>query len=340
MITTYREAIQMALADEMEADSRVVLLGEDVGHAGGPFKVSEGLYDRFGDKRVIDTPIAETGFVGAALGMAITGLRPIAEVMFSDFLFVCMDQIVNSAAKYRFMSGGQTDVPMVIRTACGGGIRFGAQHSQVGESWLMQFPGLKICCPSNPHDAYHLLKEAIRDNNPVMFFEHKAMYAKKGELNTGATDVKMGQAHICRSGSDITLVATLSMVGRALEAAKILEKQGVSAEVIDLRTLRPLDTNSVLASVAKTHNLLTIEENHGPGGWGAEVIATVVSEGFDHLDAPPKRITLLYAPIGFSPVLEDKTIPSVDRIVKQVKEMLGFNHNQQKEVNIFGTEVT
>ncbi len=324
MITTYREAIQMALGDEMQADSKVVLLGEDIGHAGGPFKVTEGLYERFGNNRILDTPIAEMGFVGAALGMSITGLRPVAEVMFSDFLFVCLDQIVNSAAKYRFMSGGQTAVPMVVRTACGGGIRFGAQHSQVGESWLMQFPGLKICCPSNPHDAYHLLREAIRDDNPVVFFEHKAMYARKGELDVEATDVRMGRAHVCRTGSDITLVATLSMVGRAMEAAEKLQEEGVSAEVIDLRTLRPLDTGTVLNSVAKTHNLLTIEENHGPGGWGAEVIATVVGEGFDHLDGPPNRVTLPDAPIGFSPTLEDRAIPSVDRVVAQAKSMLGI----------------
>jgi acetoin:2,6-dichlorophenolindophenol oxidoreductase subunit beta len=323
MIVSYREAIQMALADEMRDDSRVILLGEDIGHAGGPFKVTEGLYNEFGPSRVLDTPIAETGITGSALGMAITGLRPVAEIMFADFLFVCMDQIANSMAKYRYMSGGQTSVPLVIRTSCGGGIRFGAQHSQTGESWLLPFPGLKICLPSSPHNAYHLLREAIRDENPVVFFEHKAMYAKKGELNKEESNVKIGKANICRKGKDITIVATLAMVGKALEAADELAKAGVIAEVIDLVSLRPLDIETVINSVSKTHNLLTVEENHALGGWGSEIIASVVSQGFDELDSPPQRIALPDAPLAFSPVLEDAAIPSSNQIVAKVLSMVG-----------------
>jgi len=321
--TTYREAIQQALADEMAADSSVVLLGEDIGHAGGPFKVTEGLYEKFGPSRLLDTPIAETGILGCAVGMAITGMRPVAEIMFSDFLMVCTDQLVNNAAKYRYMSGGQTSVPMVVRTSCGGGIRFGAQHSQVGETWFLQFPGLKIFAPSNPHDAYHMMRAAIRDDNPVVFFEHKAIYARKGELDKSAGPAEVGKARVCREGTDLTIVATLMMVGRALEAAERLEQEGISAEVVDLRYLRPLDIESVIKSVSRTHNLLTVEENHALGGWGAEVVAGVVETAMDELDSAPQRITLPDAPLPFSPVLEDAAIPSVDAIVAKARSMLG-----------------
>jgi acetoin:2,6-dichlorophenolindophenol oxidoreductase subunit beta len=320
---TYREAIRNALADEMRDDPTVVLLGEDIGHAGGVFKVCEGLYDEFGGNRVIDTPISETAFTGAAIGMAITGLRPVVEIMFADFMAVCFDQLVNSMAKYRYMSGGQTAVPMVVRTAGGGGIRFAAQHSQTGETWLLQFPGLKIVCPSSPHDAYHLTRAAIRDDNPVVIIEHKALYAHKGEVELGSSrDQIIGKANICRKGSDVTLVATLAMVNKALEAAEALSKEGIEAEVIDLRSLRPLDTDTVIQSVKKTCNLITIEENHAIGGWGSEVVSRVVEEAFDYLDSPPQRITLPDAPIPFSPVLEDAVIPSVEKIIQTVKEIL------------------
>ncbi len=322
-IWTYRDAIRNALIDEMMIDATVLLLGEDIGHAGGPFKVTEGLLEQFGEDRVLDTAIAETAITGTAIGMAITGLRPVAEIMFADFLAVCMDQIINSMAKYRFMCGGQTAMPLVIRTAGGGGARFAAQHSQTGESWLLHFPGLKIACPSNPHDVYHLTRAAIRDNNPVILYEHKNMYAQKGTVDTSAVeDQVLGKAKINRAGKDITIVATLAMVGKALEAAEALEKEGISAEVIDLRCLRPLDTNTVVESVKKTNNLILVEEQHSPGGWGGEVVSVVVDMAFDYLDSPPKRITLPDAPLGFSPVLEDAAIPSAEQIILMARTML------------------
>jgi len=299
------------------------LLGEDIGHAGGPFKATEGLIEEFGAMRVMDTAIAETAILGTALGMAITGLRPVAEIMFADFLAVCMDQIINSMAKYRFMSGGQIAVPLVIRTAGGGGLRFGSQHSQTGESWLLQFPGIKIVVPSNPHEAYHLMRAAIRDENPVILFEHKAMYAQKGQVDLSKTDDQIiGKAKIVKAGKDVTIVASLAMVGKALEAANILEMNGIQAEVIDIRSLRPLDSDTVVASVQKTCNLIVVEEEHAMGGWGAEVISRVVDEAFDYLDSPPQRITLPDAPLAFSPPLEDAAIPSAETIINVVKKML------------------
>ncbi len=320
---SYRESIRQALLDEMRMDARVVLLGEDIGHAGGPFKVTEGLLEQFGESRILDTPIAETGIAGAALGMAITGLRPVAEIMFADFLGTCMDQIVNSMAKYRYMSGGQTAVPLVIRMACGGGIRFGAQHSQTAESWLLQFPGLKIACISNPHEAYHLTRAAIRDNNPVMVYEHKALYGQKGEVDPSkAEDQVLGKAKICRRGRHATIVATLAMVGKSLEAAELLASEGIEAEVVDLRTLRPLDTSTVIKSVEKTNNLVTVEEDYAIGGWGGEVVASVVEQAFDYLDAPPVRITLPDVPLPFSPVLEDAAIPSAETIAEAVRRLV------------------
>ena len=320
---TYREAIRNALIDEMSMDPTVILLGEDIGHAGGPFKVTDGLFDQFGAKRVFDTPIAETAICGTALGMAITGLRPVAEIMFADFLAVCMDQIVNSMAKYRFMCGGQTAVPLVIRTSGGGGVRFGAQHSQSGESWLLQFPGLKIVCPSNAHDAYHLTRASIRDQNPVVLYEHKTLYAQKGMVDPKKTqDQVLGKAKIYKNGNDVTLVATLAMVGKALEAAQALEQEGIDAEVIDLRCLRPLDSGTVVESVMKTNNLVTVEEQHANGGWGGEIVAAVVDQAFDYLDSPPQRITLPDAPLAFSPVLEDAAMPSAQEIARVVKQLL------------------
>lgn len=319
---TYREAIRQALIDEMKNDPTVLLLGEDIGHAGGPFKATEGLLEQFGAMRVMDTPIAETAILGTALGMAITGLRPVAEIMFADFLAVCMDQIVNSMAKYRFMCGGQTAVPVVIRTAGGGGLRFGSQHSQTGESWLLQFPGVKIVVPGDAHEAYHLMRAAIRDDNPVIVFEHKALYAQKGQVDLSKTgDQTIGKAKVVRTGGDVTIVASLAMVGKALEAAHTLEQQGIRAEVIDIRSLRPLDTDTVATSVRKTCNLLVVEEEHAMGGWGAEVVARIVDEAFDYFDSPPQRLTLPDAPLAYSPPLEDAAIPSAGRIVHAVKQI-------------------
>lgn len=320
---TYREAVREALIEEMRTDPTVLLLGEDIGHAGGPFKVTEGLIDLFGARRVLDTPIAETGFTGAALGMAVTGLRPVAEVMFADFLAVCMDQIVNSMAKYRLMSGGQTAVPLVIRTAGGAGARFAAQHSQSGESWLLQFPGLKIACPSNPHEAYHLTRAAIRDNNPVVLYEHKYLYAQKGPVDVAAThDQALGKAKVCREGRHVTIAATLAMVGKALEAAERLQRMGIEAEVIDLRCLRPLDRATIVNSVKKTNNLITVEETCSLGGWGGEVVSVVVDRAFDYPDSPPQRITLPDVPLSFSPVLEDAAIPTAEAIAETAVRLI------------------
>jgi pyruvate/2-oxoglutarate/acetoin dehydrogenase E1 component len=322
-IWTYREAIRNALIDEMKSDESIVLLGEDIGHAGGPFKVTEGLIDLFGAHRVLDTPIAETGITGTAIGMSITGLRPIAEIMFADFLAVCSDQIINSMAKYRYMSAGQVSLPIVIRTAGGGGARFAAQHSQTGESWFIQFPGLKIVMPSNPHDAYHLTRGSIRDNNPVILYEHKVLYSQKGAVDvTKVADQELGKAKVCKVGQHVTLVATMAMVDKALRASEQLEQLGISAEVIDLRCLKPLDIETVLESVRKTNYLITVEEQHAAGGWGGDIVSLVVDQAFDYLDAPPKRITLPDAPLGFSPILEDAAIPSPEKIVRVVQALL------------------
>jgi len=317
----FRDAIKRALQEEMREDRSVVMLGEDIGHAGGPFKVTEGLIEEFGEERIMDTPIAETAISGAALGMAITGLRPVAEIMFADFLAVCMDQIVNSIAKYRYMSGGQVSVPLVIRTACGGGIRFAAQHSQTGESWFMQFPGLQLVCPSNPHDAYHLMKAAIRSPDPVIFFEHKILYARKGMVRLDQPE-EIGKCKKIRTGDDVTFVASMAMVEKAVQAAEQLEALGIHAEILDLRSVRPLDHETICESVRKTNHLLTIEEHPAMGGWGSEVIARVIDHAFDYLDAPPMRVSAPDAPLGFSPVLEDAAIPSADRIVNVVRELL------------------
>ena len=319
---TYREALRHALAEEMRRDPRVVLLGEDVGEAGGVFKVTDGLYAEFGPQRVIDTPIAENGFVGAAFGMALTGLRPVVEIMFADFLGVAMDPIVNSMAKHLYMSGGQAPSPVVVRTAGGGGIRFGAQHSQTGESWLRVFPGLKIVAASSPKEAYLLLKAAIRDDNPVLFIEHKFMYGMKGPVPLGQEPEPLGRAAVVRPGRDVTIVATLLMVDRALKAAQILAQQdGIEAEVIDLRLLRPLDVETVVASVTKTGRLLTVEEQPVLGGWGGDVVAFAVAHAFRQLKAAPQRLGLPDAPLPFSPPLEDAAMPSPERIVETVRRM-------------------
>lgn len=323
-VLTYREAICAAMEDEMAADPGVVLLGEDVGAAGGPFKTSVGLYQRFGAERVIDTPISETGFVGAALGMAISGFRPIVELMFADFMGVCMDQIINSIAKYRYMSGGQFAVPLVIRCVGGGGLQFGAQHSQTGESWLMNVPGLKICTASSPAAAYSLLRNAVRDPNPVICFEHKALYGVKGEVERTAPEpaAVTGPA-VLRPGRDVTLVATMAMVDKALKAADQLAAQGIEAEVIELRWLRPFDDQALVESVKRTNRLVTVEEQAMTGGWGGEVVARVTAGAFDYLDAPPERVCLPESPLPFSPVLEEAAIPQPARIVQAVLSMMG-----------------
>ncbi len=320
---TYREAIVAAMAEEMRRDPRVLLLGEDIGPPGGPFKTAAGLYEEFGGMRVRDTPIAENGFVGASLGMALTGYRPIAEVFFADFLGVCFDQIVNGIAKHRFMSGAQTTVPLVIRVIGGGGLRFGAQHSQTGESWLLSVPGLKIVCPSSPAEAYGMLKSAIRDDNPVVVFEHKALLTAKGPVDIGMDNLApLTGPKVLRSGKDATIVGSLAMVPRCLAAADKLAADGIEAEVIDIRALRPMQIGPIADSVRRTSILVTVEEQVQVGGWGAEVNSQVTAEAFDYLDAPPARVTLPDYPLPYSPALEDAALPSPELIASTVKSLL------------------
>jgi pyruvate dehydrogenase E1 component beta subunit len=320
---TYRAAIAEGIAREMDRDSSVVLLGEDVGAAGGVFKLTEGLFDRFGPDRVRDTPISEQAIVGAAMGAAMTGLRPIAELMFSDFFAVTWDMVANQIAKSRYMTDGQVSIPLVLRTANGAGLRFGAQHSQSIENWAMAIPGLKVVAPSNPADMKGLLAAAIRDDDPVIVCEHKALFADKGEVPDGEHVVPLGEASIVREGADVTIVALAAMVPRAVAAAERLDADhGIDAEVIDLRTLIPLDAQTILRSVTKTSRLFTVEENPRVGGWGAEIVSLVADEAFYGLDAPLVRITTPHIPLPSAAALEDLAIPTVERIVATVKRRL------------------
>ncbi len=320
---TYRGAIAAGIAQEMERDPSVVLIGEDIGAAGGVFKLTEGLLDKFGPERVRDTPISEQAIVGAAMGAAMTGLRPIAELMFSDFFAVAWDMVANQIAKTRYMTDGQVSLPLVLRTANGAGLRFGAQHSQSVENWAMAIPGLKVVAPSTPADVVGLLAAAIRDPDPVVFCEHKALFALKGEVPDGEHVVPLGQAAVLREGSDVTIVALAAMVPRAVEAAdRLAADHGISAEVIDLRCLVPLDMQTILASVSKTSRLFTVEENPRLCGWGAEVASLIADEGFYSLDAPIVRITTPHIPLPSAAALEDLAIPSVDRIMGTVQRRL------------------
>ena len=321
---TYREAVAAGIAQEMERDERVVFLGEDIADAGGVFKATVGLLERFGPKRVRNTPISEQAIIGAAMGAAMTGLRPIAEIMFSDFLAVCWDMIANEIAKARYMSAGQIALPLVIRTANGAGSRFGAQHSQSVENWAMSVPGLKVLAPSTAADAKGLLAAAVRDPDPVIVFEHKALYASKGEVPDGELVDRLGTAKVLREGSDVTLVALAAMVPRALEAAQRLQQEeGISATVIDLRSLVPLDTRTLLAETAKTGRLYTIEENPRLCGWGAEIASIVAEECFYELDGPIIRITTPHVPLPAADALEDNILPTVQRIVETVRRTAG-----------------
>jgi pyruvate dehydrogenase E1 component beta subunit len=317
---TYRAAIAAAISQEMDRDETVVLIGEDVGAAGGVFKLTEGLFDKYGPERVRDTPISEQAIVGAAMGAAMTGLRPIAELMFSDFFAVTWDMVVNQIAKTRYMTDGQVSLPLVLRTANGAGLRFGAQHSQSIENWAMAIPGLKVVAPANPADMKGLLAAAIRDPDPVIVCEHKALFAVKGEVPDGDHVVPLGQAAVVRAGADVTIVALAAMVPRAAEAAeRLAAEHGIDAEVIDLRTLIPLDAQAILRSVAKTSRLFTVEENPRVGGWGAEIVSLVADEGFYSLDAPLVRITTPHIPLPSASNLEDIALPTVDRIVSTIK---------------------
>ncbi|MBX2849159.1 MAG: alpha-ketoacid dehydrogenase subunit beta [Acidiferrobacterales bacterium] len=319
---SYREAVAAAMAQEMRRDENVVFLGEDVAEAGGVFKATVGLLDEFGPLRVRDTPISEQAILGATMGAAMTGLRPIAEIMFSDFFAVCWDTVVNEIAKARYMTNGQVDTPLVIRSGNGGGARFGAQHSQSIENWAMAVPGLKVVAPSNAADVKGLLAASIRDPDPVLFFEQKSMYGTKCEVPDGEYIVPLGEANVAVEGTDVTIVALAAMVPKAIKAAEILREQhGLSCEVIDLRCLVPLDTQSIIKSVTKTGRLVTVEENPRLCGWGAEIASIAAEELFWNLDAPITRITTPHIPLASVDVLEDLMIPSVDRIVETVSQM-------------------
>ena len=316
---TYRDAVAAGIAQEMERDDSVVCLGEDIAAAGGVFKATVGLLEKFGPRRVRDTPIAEQAILGAAMGAAMTGLRPIAEIMFSDFLAVCWDIVANEIAKTRYMTNGQISLPLVIRTGNGGGSRFGAQHSQSVENWAMAIPGLKVVAPSTPADVKGLLAAAIRDPDPVLFFEHKALYSTKGEVPDGEHVDTLGTAAIRCQGSDLTIAALGLMVPRALEAAEILRAEhGVSATVIDVRSLVPLDLQTIFAAISKTGRFYTVEENPRLCGWGAEISSLVAEELFWDLDAPITRITTPHVPLPAADRLEDLTIPSAARIVATI----------------------
>jgi pyruvate dehydrogenase E1 component beta subunit len=320
---TYREAVARAIAQEMERDPSVYFIGEDVAAAGGVFKTTEGLLERFGPRRVRDTPISEQAIVGAVMGAAMNGLRPVAELMFSDFFAVCWDLIANQIAKARYMTNGQISLPLVIRTANGGGVRFGAQHSQSVEGWAMAIPGLKVVVPSTPSDMIGLFAAAVRDPDPVVVVEPKVLYASKQDVPDGEIVDRLGSARVLREGSDVTICALGAMVPRSLEAAERLAGGGVDAEVIDVRSLVPLDVTTILGSVRKTGRLATVEESPRLCGWGAEVSSIVSEEGFFDLDGPIVRITTPHIPLPATDVLEDHAIPSTDAIVEKVQTTMG-----------------
>jgi acetoin:2,6-dichlorophenolindophenol oxidoreductase subunit beta len=329
------EALRQAIREEMQRDESVFCIGEDIGTEGGwggAFTVTFGLSEEFGHDRILDTPISEIGIAGVAIGAALMGMRPIADVQYGDFIFCAMDQLVNQAAKLRYMSGGKLKVPMVMRVPVGATGR-GAQHAQTVESYFVHVPGLKVACPSTAYDAKGLLKTAIRDDNPVIFFEHKLLYGSKGaRKESGSLDVQgevpdeeylipFGVADIKRAGIDVTIVANLRMVYESMEAASRLEKEGISVEVIDPRTLVPLDENTIISSVEKTHRLVIVHEDNLTGGWGAEIAALVSEKAFDYLDSPITRICAPDTPVPFAPVMENFYVPSASRIVEQVRQL-------------------
>ncbi|KDN72570.1 acetoin dehydrogenase [Streptomyces olindensis] len=323
-LITYREAVAEGIAREMRRDASVVCLGEDIGAAGGVFKTTTGLLKEFGPERVWDTPISEQAIVGAAMGAAMTGTRPVAEIMFSDFLACCWDYLANEIPKVRYMTGGQVTVPLVVRTANGGGLGFGAQHSQATENWALTVPGLKIAAPATPSDVIGMMAAAIRSDDPVVFFEHKALLAAKGAPPPPGHVVELGRAAVVREGEDVTLVALASMVPLALKAADALSGEGIEAEVVDLRCLVPLDAATVLASLRRTSRLVTVEENPYQGGWGATVVSIVADEGFGLLDAPVRRVAGECVPLPFADALEEQVIPTVDKVVTAVRGLAAY----------------
>jgi len=319
---TYREALNQALREEMERDSSVFLLGEDVGLYGGSFKVTDGLLAEFGSERVLDTPIAEGSIVGMAVGAAMAGLRPVVELMTVNFALLAMDQIVNHAAKIRYMFGGKAKVPMVIRAPGGGGQQLAAQHSQSLEAYFLHCPGLKVVCPAFPEEAKGLLKEAIRDDDPVMFLEHEALYGSKGEVPAGQYTTPLGKAKIIREGKDISIVSFSRMAVLGLKAAQELSQEKIEAEVIDLRSLNPLDVKTIIASIKKTGRAVVVEEGWKTGGVGGEIVSLIMENGFDYLDAPVRRISGQDVPMPYAKNLEKLAIPQLDDIITVVKDIL------------------
>jgi pyruvate/2-oxoglutarate/acetoin dehydrogenase E1 component len=315
----FRTAIRDALDEELANDERVILFGEDIAAAGGVFATTPGLYEKYGSRRVFDTPISELALAGAAFGSAVNGLRPVVEIMFGDFLTLAMDTVVNQATKYRFLTGGEVTVPLVFRSVVGAGGRFGAIHSQMPASWFMGVPGLKIVAPSTPADAKMLLKGAIRDDNPVLFFEHKRLYGIEGEVNGEVG--RLGEAAIVREGTDVTLVTAMQSVHDATHAADALGSDGISIELIDLRTIRPIDVETILASVRKTNRLVVVEEGPTTGGWAGEVLACITEQALGHLD-DAWRIATPNTPIPYSPPLEDAFLPGADRIAGEIRRRL------------------
>jgi len=320
---TFAQAINEALREEMRRDADILLIGEDVGRYGGVYKVTDGLYTEFGPERVMDTPISEAGVTGLGVGAAMTGSRPVVEIMFGDFTALVMDQLVNQAAKVHYMSGGKLRVPLVIRTTMGAGRRAAAQHSQSLHAWFAHVPGLKVAIPSTPYDAKGLLKTAIRDNSPVMYFEDKMMYRQTGPVPADDYAIPFGVADVKRTGDDITLVATSSMVYVALSAAKLLAEAGISAEVIDPRTLTPLDEDTLINSVKKTARCIVIDEGYQRFGATAELASVIANKAFYYLDAPVERIGAMDVPVPFSPALEDQTIPNERAIVELARTLVG-----------------
>ncbi|MHA7778001.1 alpha-ketoacid dehydrogenase subunit beta [Roseibium sp. M-1] len=318
---TLSKAVNEAIAEEMRRDPTIVLLGEDVAEAGTPFKVLSGLVEEFGTERIIDTPISEPGFMGIAVGAAMTGLRPIVDLMFGDFLYLVMDQLCNQAAKTHYMSGGKLSVPLVLRTNMGATRRSAAQHSQSLQALVAHIPGLKVAMPSSAYEAKGLLKTAIRDNNPVVIFEDKLMYNDKAPVPEEEYLIPFGVAHVKREGRDVTLVATSSMVQVAEKAAKILAKEGISAEIVDPRTIVPLDEETILASVRKTSRAIVIDEGHQSYGVTAEIAARISEKAFYHLDAPVIRMGAMDVPVPFSPALEDITVPTVEGVVENARRI-------------------
>lgn len=318
----YRDAIREALDEEMERDENVFIMGEDVGFLGGNFNCTTGLMDKYGDLRVKDTPISEAGFVGMGVGAAITGMRPVIELMFSDFIMVAMDQICNQAAKITYMSGGQAQVPLVIRTPLGGGRSSAAQHSQSFHAWVAHCPGLKVVVPSTAAEAKGLLKTAIRDNNPVVFFEHKMLYTQKFDVPENQEPIPFGKARIVTEGDDLTIVATSIMVLKAEKVVKQLQKEGINIELIDLRTIVPMDTEAIIKSVKKTGKLLIVDEGHESFGISGEIATRIMTEVFYDLEAPVMRIGTADIPLPFSPALELPLIPNEEDILEKIKEIL------------------